>query len=97
MRTPVVAEERIHFGATDHMLHTLKADDGRLRWKLETGGEITGSPVVQCGPVRVRAGRGEGDGAYVLRAAVRAPAVPAIPAIGTGGYSAVSPSWLRHS
>ncbi len=49
----MVAEERIHFGATDHMLYTLKADDGHLRWKLETGSEITGSSVVQRRPVRV--------------------------------------------
>ena len=32
-------------------LYTLKADDGRLRWKLATGGEITGSPVVKDGVV----------------------------------------------
>jgi outer membrane protein assembly factor BamB len=47
----VVAEERIHFGSTDHLLYTLKADDGRLRWKLATGGEITGAPVVRDGVV----------------------------------------------
>ncbi|MFF2505087.1 PQQ-binding-like beta-propeller repeat protein [Streptomyces sp. NPDC058067] len=49
--SPVVADNRIHFGATDHLLYTLKADDGRLRWKLATGGEITGSPVVKDGVV----------------------------------------------
>jgi outer membrane protein assembly factor BamB len=48
---PAVAEGRIHFGSTDHLLYTLKADDGRLRWKLATGGEITGSPVVKDGVV----------------------------------------------
>ena len=35
---------RIHFGSTDHLLYTLDADDGQLRWKLATGGEITGAP-----------------------------------------------------
>ncbi|MCX5082363.1 PQQ-binding-like beta-propeller repeat protein [Streptomyces sp. NPDC056121] len=49
--SPVVADNRIHFGATDHLLYTLKADDGRLRWKLATGGEITGAPVVKDGVV----------------------------------------------
>jgi outer membrane protein assembly factor BamB len=44
-------KERIHFGSTDHLLYTLKADDGRLRWKLATGGEITGAPVVKDGVV----------------------------------------------
>ncbi|MEI5528339.1 PQQ-binding-like beta-propeller repeat protein, partial [Streptomyces brasiliscabiei] len=28
--SPSVAEGRIHFGSTDHLLYTLKADDGRL-------------------------------------------------------------------
>ncbi len=46
-----MAEGRIHFGSTDHLLYTLKADDGRLRWKLATGGEITGAPVVKDGVV----------------------------------------------
>lgn len=48
---PAVAEGRIHFGSTDHLLYTLKSDDGRLRWKLATGGEITGAPVVRDGVV----------------------------------------------
>jgi outer membrane protein assembly factor BamB len=41
----------VHFGSQDHCLYTVDAGGGQLRWKLETGGEITGSPVVRDGVV----------------------------------------------
>lgn len=48
---PVVAEGRVHFGSADHCLYTLDAMGGQLRWKLATGGEITGTPVASGGVV----------------------------------------------
>jgi outer membrane protein assembly factor BamB len=47
----VAADGRVHFGSKDHCLYTVDAVGGQLRWKLETGGEITGSPVVSGGVV----------------------------------------------
>ncbi len=41
----------MHFGSTDHCLYTVDAQGGQLRWRLETGGEITGSPVSADGVV----------------------------------------------
>lgn len=41
----------MHFGSADHCLYTLDAAGGQLRWKLATGGEITGAPVAEAGVV----------------------------------------------
>ena len=38
-------------GGVGRVRLSFAADDGRLRWKLATGGEITGSPVVKDGVV----------------------------------------------
>ena len=47
----MVADGRVHFGSADHVLYTLDAAGGQLRWKLATGGEITGTPVARAGVV----------------------------------------------
>ncbi len=67
---PVVADGRVHFGSADHvLLHPgrggrpapLEAGDGRRDHGLAGGAGGRGVRVQQ-GPLRVRAGRAEGDG-----------------------------------
>jgi len=53
--TPVVDEEqgRVYFGSMDHFVYSVRLSDGQLDWQFETGGAVSGTPLLVDGLVVV--------------------------------------------
>ena len=43
--SPIIYKDSLYFGSVDNTLYCLEYRSGRLRWKFETKGPITGSPL----------------------------------------------------
>ena len=49
--SPVVAENVVYFGSTDHYIYAVDLQSGALKWKSKTGSGVTSSPAVENGLV----------------------------------------------
>jgi len=58
--TPTVARGTVYVGANDGRLYALDANDGRMCWVFQTGGEVLCQPLVRDGTVYF----GSGDGKF---------------------------------
>jgi outer membrane protein assembly factor BamB len=43
--TPVIIDDTVYFTSLDHNLYALNAADGSLKWKLDLGGAVAGTPL----------------------------------------------------
>jgi outer membrane protein assembly factor BamB len=93
MTTPLVTEDMVVFGSYGRRVVALD-HDGALRWSLELGADVDGSPVLgRDGTIYVGADQGglhaiAPDGALRWRSSIRAP-VRARPAVGSDGVIVV--------
>ena len=53
LSSPAVAEGRVYFGSSDHVVYAVNEQTGALMWKFATQGRVTGSPAVAGGRLYV--------------------------------------------